>query len=141
MKYLIAIILILTLFTGCYNHVKRWENNDLIDILHEVHPTRPDICPQEYISRFILGSIWFKPGDKVYTAAIRNHPKSKHQRCNDLYGGCSYYGRNLSFSTSCIELPYPMGYTTEETCLAKGGKWQVSLFGDPIWCSLPYIEE
>ena len=140
MKYLITIILILTLFTGCYNHVNRWPNDDLTYIFFTIHPTRPDICPQEHITRSIFGSTWFKPGDSVYTAPMRAHPKSKHQRCNDLYGGCSYYGTVGWYSPACIELPYPNGFSTEETCVAKNGKWEVSLFGNPIRCSLPYIE-
>lgn len=135
MKYLSIVFLILFTVTGCSSVALKRYDNDLAEIFFAKHPVRPDICPKEHIRNFdqIL------PGDAVYTAPIRNLPISKHQRCNDLYGGCSYYFYNER-EEFCVEMPSPYGYADKETCLVKGGEWHDSFwFG--TWCELPYIEE
>jgi hypothetical protein len=133
MKYLIAIILILTLFTGC--SVKRYEP---IWSGLEQHPIRPDICPKENIDQLFL--IHYMPGDKAYFLTTQD--QSKHQRCYDLYGGCAFYRLDKDvFSgpdAGCIDFGIQID---KETCIAKGGEWHnYNFIGFGRWCWWP-IEE
>jgi hypothetical protein len=132
MKYLITIILILTLFTGCA--VKRYniEKNSFRDYV-EQHPVRPDICPPDTVKY----STHFMPGDAVFMVDWSDY-QYEHQRCYDLYGGCAVYLVDKDVFSGpdigCFD-----EFTDKETCLAKGGEWLNYIIVD--WCWYPYIEE
>lgn len=139
MKYLITIILILTLFIGCT--VKRYSAEESVvfgRVRHrQQHPVRPDICPKEFISPRPFPK-HIMPGDKVYLLTTQD--KSKHQKCYDLYGGCAYYCLDKDLfsgpDAGCIDWQID-----KETCLAKGGEWYNTTFiiaGD--WCWWPFEE-
>ena len=126
MKYLITIILMLTLFTGC--SVIRPLQND------SQHPVRPDICPKAEIIFWMQ----YLPGDRVYFLTTQD--QYKHQRCYDLYGGCSYYRLDLDIfsfpDAGCIDWQID-----KETCIAKGGEWHnYNIIGFGKWCWWP-VEE
>ena len=136
MKYLITIILILTLFTGCA--VTRYSPEEhIFSGMLKQHPVRPDICPKENIEGWIL-PIHYMPGDAFYIYEWGH--QYEHQRCFELYGGCSLYviDKDIFSGTDfgCVDHSID-----KETCLAKGGEWHNYSFIDfGRWCWWPFEE-